>query len=124
MAACRTRESCDSWKGLSQEIDRPSLDGRDGVADTSEPRHDDSRHRREKRQRLVQHIEPVRVRQAQVDDERVVRERMQALKPGRGIRRLRNREPAGLQTVGYRLPQRRFVFDEQNGESAVISHAS
>ena len=107
---------------FDQKIHGAAFDGCHRLADAAQPRHHHSSHRWKQRQRLLEHIQAVRVWQAQIDDERVICEPAQALSTVGGIRRLDHRKPISLQAVGDQLPQGRLIFDEKNGKPGAISH--
>ena len=122
MPARSTRDSCDSWNGLIRKSIAPRLIAVDRFVDAAESGDDDGADRREQRERFVEHVHAVRVRQPQVDDQRVVGEPMQSRDGVGAVQRLRDREAVGLETVDDDLPKAWFIFNNEHGRTRTIDN--
>ena len=99
---------------LDQEVDGAALDRADRFGHAAEPRDHHGEDFRVARERRVEDVHAVGIRQPQVDDEAVVGEGVEALDGFRGIGRLRDRETVGFQGFDDELTEIRFVFDDEH----------
>ena len=73
-------------------------------------------------ERFLEHVHPVRVRQAQVDDQRVVGESVQSRDGVCAVQSLGDSEPVGLEAVDDDLPKARFIFNNEYGRARTIDN--
>ena len=109
-------------KWLDEEVERAALDGGDGLVDATEP----GDHYREKSgvavQGVVEDVHAVSIRQPEVDDQAVVRERLEA---GFGFGRRADqhwRKAGRAQRFADEFPQVMFIFDDEDRRLTVWQH--
>ena len=109
-----TRKLAD-LEGLDEEVDRAALDGLHGVGHVAESRDHDRAQSRIQRERFVEDLHAVAIRQSQIDDECVVGEAPQPVERVGAAARLRHGEAVAFERVGHQLQRVEFIFDDEDG---------
>ena len=122
MPASRTRDKLRELERLDQKVDGAALHRADGFGDPAEPGHHDRQDLGIAGERVVEHLHAVGIRQPEVDDERVVGERLEAFDRFARVGGLSDLESIGAERLRNQLSEIRFVIDNQDGGVGRAGH--